>query len=77
MSPGKIRRTFLFPIFKDRTVQFILDCLPEDGTDGLSQNIVNYQSKLPNISRRAKIALTLMQKPEITHLIAISAKCLL
>jgi hypothetical protein len=53
-----------------------LDCLPEDGTDRLSQNIGNYQSKLPNISRRARISL-IMQKPEIRHLIAVAGKRLL
>jgi len=77
MSPRKLHRTLLFPIFKDQAVQFILDCLLEDGTDGLSQNIGNNQSKLPNISRRVRISLTPLQKPEITHLIAVAGKGLL
>lgn len=77
MSPRKLRRTLLFPIFKDQAAQFVLDSLPEDGTDGLSQNNSNYQSKLPNISRRARLSLTLLQKPEIMHLIAIAANGLL
>jgi hypothetical protein len=77
MSPRKLCRTLLFPIFKDQAAQFVLDRLLEDGKDRLSQNIGNYQSKLPNISRRAGISLTLLQKPEITHLIAVAVKGLL
>jgi hypothetical protein len=53
-----------------------LDCLPENGTNRLPQNIDNYHSNLPNISRRARISL-MLQKPEIMHLIAVAGKRLL